>query len=196
MHPHRSRRLARSAVVSALAISSVSLLTGCGDDTGALAGQSISTIPATTPSSGNPASSTTALSPKDAALAFARCMREHGVDMEDPGPDGRVIVRGSNPGDESTVDEATKVCQPLLAAGEPPSGGGNQAEQKAKFLAMAACVRANGYPDFPDPEITDDGGLFKVLMRADPALADDPDFQRVQQRCTTEAGLPEIGSVG
>jgi hypothetical protein len=31
--------------------------------------------------------------PEQAALAFARCMREHGVDMPDPTDDGGLVIR-------------------------------------------------------------------------------------------------------
>jgi hypothetical protein len=49
---------------------------------------------------------------------FAKCMREHGVDMPDPGADGRVTIR-HRPGSKSVdpdseeFKEAEKACEPL-----------------------------------------------------------------------------------
>jgi hypothetical protein len=76
------------------------------------------------------------LSPEeqDKILAFARCMREHGVDMPDPdfssggvtfgigGPDQK---SGIDPGSE-TFQEAQRACQSLMPGDGPKTttGGG------------------------------------------------------------------------
>lgn len=57
------------------------------------------------------------------ALEFAKCMREHGVDMPDPERDGdRIKVRIGGPGmkiDPAKVDAAQEACQ----KGDGPFGG-------------------------------------------------------------------------
>jgi hypothetical protein len=69
---------------------------------------------------------------QEAALAFARCMREHGVDMPDPtfGEDGRAQIRvrrgdGSGGGprpDDPQFEEAQEACRDKLPMrGEGPS---------------------------------------------------------------------------
>lgn len=45
---------------------------------------------------------------RDRALRFARCMREHGVDMPDPSTDGRMTMR-VNPG-SPTFRSAQRAC--------------------------------------------------------------------------------------
>lgn len=70
---------------------------------------------------------------QDAALAFAKCMRGHGIDMPDPtfGKGGIIIQknngsRGQNP-DDPKFKAALKACQPIVEeaarkAGLPPPG--------------------------------------------------------------------------
>ena len=45
---------------------------------------------------------------RDRSLAFARCMREHGVKMDDPAPDGRMTMRID--GDSPTFRRAQEEC--------------------------------------------------------------------------------------
>jgi hypothetical protein len=42
-------------------------------------------------------------------LAFARCMRQHGINMPDPQPDGRVDTSGVNP-DDPKFKAAERAC--------------------------------------------------------------------------------------
>jgi hypothetical protein len=44
-----------------------------------------------------------------ADLAFARCMRQHGINMPDPQPDGRVDTSGVNP-DDPKFKAAERAC--------------------------------------------------------------------------------------
>jgi len=57
---------------------------------------------------------------RDRALEFARCMREHGVDMDDPAPDGRVTMRVQ--GDSPTFRAAQEACGGMMGA---PAGRGD-----------------------------------------------------------------------
>jgi len=45
---------------------------------------------------------------RDRALRFAQCMRDHGVDMDDPAPDGRMTMRVE--GDSPTFRAAQEAC--------------------------------------------------------------------------------------
>jgi hypothetical protein len=94
------------------------------------------------------------LSPEDAQLKFAQCMRENGVDMPDPGSDGRVRVLGKG-GDKDKVQVAMKKCQSYLQAGGkmPDMKDPKVRDQYVKF---AQCMREHGV-DMPDPGA--DGGL-------------------------------------
>lgn len=55
---------------------------------------------------------------RDQGLKMARCMRAHGVDMADPSPGGRMMVRIR--ADSPTVQAAMRAC----GMGEPGSGPG------------------------------------------------------------------------
>lgn len=60
---------------------------------------------------------------RDRALSMARCMRSHGVDMADPAPDGRMLVRV--PDDSPTFQAAARACGMGGPGGPPPGGKGN-----------------------------------------------------------------------
>jgi pyruvate/2-oxoglutarate dehydrogenase complex dihydrolipoamide acyltransferase (E2) component len=67
----------------------------------------------------------------DMALKFAKCMREHGVDMPDPKREGDGIqMTIGGPGssiDPARMEEAQKACAkdaPFGGEGPPPGGGG------------------------------------------------------------------------
>jgi hypothetical protein len=115
--------------------------------------------------------------PAEAALAFAKCMRDHGVDMPDPvvqddsGSGGGVMVQVGGPGgdaavpDRSVMDAANKDCQHFMtdAAGsfDPPSPEELE-KMKEQALAFAKCMREHGV-DMPDPQF-DDNGAFSVSI--------------------------------
>jgi hypothetical protein len=92
-----------------------------------------------------------AADPRWAALAFARCMRENGV-PDFPDPDAKGVFRGpahEGEGDPS-FQAAMSACR-KLAPGSEHEAAGNPAfvEQMRQF---SRCMRANGLPDFPDPD--------------------------------------------
>ena len=118
-----------------------------------------------------------------AALEFARCMRQHGVDMPDPSVDGqgglqmRIGGRGVDP---KRMQAAEQACRQLLPDGGPGAGPGGQLDPKVQeaMLAYARCMRAEGI-DMPDP------GSNGLLMRRgaggeDPAS---PKFRTAHQTC-------------
>lgn len=104
------------------------------------------------------AASTTAATDgvRDRAVAFATCMREHGVaDFPDPGASGELTIDGVlngssiDPGSR-TWTRAADACRDL----EPPGfTGGDEVtdEERDRRLAFAECMRDNGVRDFPDP---------------------------------------------
>jgi hypothetical protein len=129
--------------------------------------------------------------PQQRAIDFARCMREHGVDMPDPEVDdqGRVRVRvgggGGRRPDPKKLEEAQKACGSLMGGGDGP-GQLDPAERDA-MVDFARCMREHGI-DMPDP--TGDG----LLMRRD-AGGPDPEseeFQQAEKACEQHlAGLRE-----
>src|SRR5918999_561350 len=98
---------------------------------------------------------------REAQLAFARCMREHGVDMPDPTFDGERGLRRIGPGEggsEREFREAEQACRKHLEGIEPPElSSEQQAEFRKAALEHARCMRENGIEDFPDPTFGENG---------------------------------------
>lgn len=139
--------------------------------------------------SGAPSASSSVLAPEDAMLAWAQCMRDHGVDVPDP-TDGHFRLGdgdGITPGAAEAADDA---CEPWQRMAE--SGAGSEpltAEQKQSFLDHAQCMRDRGW-DMPDP--TFDGGRVESEFRRGSEGApapDDPQFEADMQECLVEAGV-------
>ena len=158
--------------------------------------------------SGSPAPS---VAPADAMLAFARCMREHGVDMPDPvvGADGGMTVsigaEGGKPIDAKTLQTADEACKQLMPA--RPDGGSTQMtpEQQDAMLAFAKCMREHGV-NMPDPEFGSGGT--KVAIGADGLSFDSPTFKAANEACRSimpdalpgfvsgSAGAPTVNGSG
>jgi hypothetical protein len=131
-------------------------------------------------------------------LKFAQCMRDHGVDMEDPKPGGGVMISGEGLSKDQ-MEAAQRACQKWMDMAEPEDGGHELTEEeKQQFLDMAACMRERGY-DFPDPTF-DGGRVTQKLERgaggSDLPGPDDPAFQQDMEECSKEAGLDPPGSKG
>jgi hypothetical protein len=128
--PSWGRLRRRGLTVSAL-LAIALLATACaGDPSGpGVAGEGASSTPSASPSG----------DPRDAELAYAQCMREHGIsDFPDPQPGGGIAIKAA--------DDA---CKSLLP--QPPS----EEEQQQEFedmLRFAQCMREHGITDFPDPK--------------------------------------------
>jgi hypothetical protein len=124
--------------------------------------------------------------PRQGALAWARCMRQHGIDMPDPRFDaaGRMaqqLPRGVDP-DTPRFKAANQACKQYLPNGGEPGKVDPQAHQK--MLAFARCMRQHGM-NIPDPQ--PDGGIdVDGAKGVDP---DDPRFQAAEQAC--QRYLPE-----
>jgi len=129
------------------------------------------------------------MSPEDALLAFARCMREHGVDLPDP------QLSGNGGGQVVAIDPTTpafraaeKACEPLLPKFGEMDPAANQAFQD-QMLAYAKCMRDHGI-DYPDPEFGSGGMASAVELTVDP---NSPAFQDAQEACGTN--LPGGGTM-
>lgn len=90
--------------------------------------------------------------PQDATLAYSRCMREHGVsNFPDADAEGRIrIPLGSIDPDSAVFRKAGEACRHLA-----PEGWGDEKADPGDaevMLKFAQCMRANGVPDYPDPD--------------------------------------------
>jgi len=137
------------------------------------------------------------------ALAYAGCMRSHGVSSF-PDPDGTgeipkaqvVSARKANP---ARFDAANAACRHLL-----PSGGNGEtpaqlAADWSQFRAFARCMRRHGVANFPDPtnrSATDRRPSFDIAAAGlDPSS---PQLRAKAQQCAAplhRAGLPADASL-
>ena len=85
---------------------------------------------------------------REKAVKFAECVRAHGVPhFPDPGTSGDINFGVDV--SKQVFTSAVNACKSL----EPPGAlsSHRSATQQSAALRFAACVRANGVPDFPDP---------------------------------------------
>ncbi len=156
----------RTAVGTVLLALVVGLVAGCGKAhrTG---------IASANGGHGPGASPSASVDPEEQARQYAKCMREHGVDMPDP-DGGRVTIRASGgPGDTEKLDKAQEACKAYAPSGPLRTPDAEELEQMRQW---ATCMREHGV-DIPDP---DPGGGGGVRIQAKP---DDPTFKAAEEAC-------------
>lgn len=197
--------LAAATVLAATAL----LATGCG---GSSSGPSVAHLGSNTSSSADPAGggsspeSESSASAQQKMIAFAHCMRTHGV-PEFPEPsEGRLMfhrsdrngrVTGVNP-QSAQFRAAMKACAKLAPKGGKPPSPAEQAKLQERALHFARCMRTHGVPSFPDPKFSSGGGGFGIRIgggRRGPSGIDpsSPKFQAAQRACQSIMPGPKGG---
>jgi hypothetical protein len=145
---------------------------------------------------------TTTAEPVDAetaAIAFTECMRENGIDMEDPTVDSDGNVIPGRPTDLPEPEDGEQVqvgpgelgedlraafeeCGELLEGTAFGFTAGDQSELEDQLVELAACLRAQGI-DVADPDLSNppsgepgEGGPFGIDF-------EDPDVQAALEAC-------------
>jgi hypothetical protein len=139
--------------------------------------------------------SSTATGP-NGALAFARCMRSHGV----PGwPDftisgvfdkAKIVALGVS---QARLTSVSHTCNRLVPNAGQPQGQTITLADQAYYLRAAECMRSHGFPEFPDPTFQDGRVTANVPASVD---QETPKFKRAAATCTSliPAGLPYSGA--
>lgn len=136
--------------------------------------------------------------PFQQALAYAKCMRAHGLsDFPDP--------QRSNGGVKRTIDKkilqnpqyksAAQACQ-KLQPGNTNNGGGTKVDA-TKVGPWAQCIRDHGVPNFPDPKNM--GNALKIDFTGTGIDPKSPQFSAAQKACKSKSpggGLIVIGGGG
>ncbi|MGO9891865.1 MAG: hypothetical protein ACLP0L_28760 [Solirubrobacteraceae bacterium] len=175
----RGRLSARGAV--GIALLSTGLLAGCGGG-------------------GAHASSTSTV--MSGALAYANCMRSHGVpDFPDPNGQGDFQLRTKFENGRMTQGQDLVPSSPAFQAGERACGSfGSAGRQVTKAqedqafgqaLQAAVCMRANGVPGYPDLKLIDGSIDQEFNGKFNP---DSPAFQRAAGKCA-KPGVPLSGTL-
>jgi hypothetical protein len=143
------RPLILASVVAAAACALLAAGCGGGNSPGVATGST--TTNAAGPSAGASTHAT-------GLVAFASCMRSHGVpNFPDPTSSGGIpkpaVVSAFQAVSKSQGDGAQNACNHLVPAG---GLGGQPVEtitpqDRQDYLKAAACMRSHGFPDFPDP---------------------------------------------
>jgi hypothetical protein len=124
---------------------------------------------------------------RDAQIDFARCMREHGIAMDDPKPGQRgiqlAIPDSVSPAKAQAANDA---CKKYLDKLKPPEMSAEQQKQaKDAALANSRCMREHGI-DFPDPTFGENGEASIRIDRSSGIDPKDPKFQKAQKACQRE----------
>jgi hypothetical protein len=146
------------------------------------------------------ASPSPTLTTEQAWLAYADCMREHGVPMADPQvkSDGAVsltIVADSSavPIDKSEYDAAETACRHFMTEAAGPAGPGASIDPALEdaLLAYAKCMREHDV-DMPDPQFSTGGGPISVKGgdAVDPGSAT---YQAADEACRGILGTKDGG---
>ncbi len=121
-----------------------------------LAAAALLTAACSSPSTGSGGTAATAESAAYRAnIAFAQCMRTHGVpNFPDPGPSSNFAVSGTPVGPATTPSaRAYDTCEHLLPNGSSSSNGSVTTQELSAAVALAQCLRTHGEPSFPDPTV-------------------------------------------
>jgi hypothetical protein len=111
---------------------------------------------------------------EEAPLEFAKCMRDHGAEVEDPKQGTSLTIEDN--GDPATK-KALAACKGKLGnAGQELSAEEGE-EFKEGWLAFAKCVREHGL-DMADPTFKGPG---KVLL--DQSATSSPAFEAARETC-------------
>jgi hypothetical protein len=178
------------------------LLAGCGGGSSSpgVAHLSSSTSGGSPSSGGGSSSPESSASAQQKMVAYAQCMRTHGV-PEFPEPtEGKLLVHSSdknghvtglNP-ESAQFQAAQKVCGKLAPNGGKPPSAAQQAKMQEQGLKFSRCMRSHGVPNFPDPEFSHSGGGVGIRIGGKGSGIDpnSPQFKAAQKTCQSDLPRP------
>lgn len=171
---------------------------GCG---GGSSTHGVATVPTTTSAASSSAGGATH---PTGLLAYASCMRSHGVpNFPDPSGSGGIpkeaVISALSGISSSQAAAAEHDCKHLLSAGGSLSGRPIQtvtAQDQQYYLKAAACMRLHGITDFPDPSFSNGQVEFPMLEHiADIHSTQFTQAYRICQKLIP-AGLPDSSGSG
>jgi len=163
----RRARLRRAGLIIAVIAGLALFLGACGGSSAGPAG------PGSASSKQDPSSPG---SSQSGAVAFAQCVRSHGVPAFPDPQNGHFLISGADQNNPN-FKSAVQTCQHLLGPGGATNGGGPNSSQ---LLDFAKCMQTHGVPRFPDP--TANGGI-GLPQGVDP---NSPQFQKAWQECQSK----------
>ncbi|MEU8341352.1 hypothetical protein SAMN05443665_101097 [Actinomadura meyerae] len=158
----------RLRILAALPLALALALTGCGSDDGGDTG-----VASAGGAKQEGAAGGAKPNPDEMGVKFAQCMREHGVDMEDPKPGKGVQLKVK--GKKEIVEKAMEACRQYNP--QANATGAPDPEMQERAREHAECMRQHGVEAFPDPKPGQRG------IRIDGKVGQDPDFEAAEQEC-------------
>jgi hypothetical protein len=140
---------AKHAEVVAAVLAAVGLLLAACGGASSPEVASVGSTTTTSPSSSSYASNSTYAD----ALRYAECMRAHG-DATFPDPNAEGSFNLKNPFLGSAEDSCQRVLGPAATI-----SSADRAELLSKALKFSRCMRAHGFPEYPDPTPLAGGGI-------------------------------------
>ena len=130
-----------------------------------------------------------------ARLAFAQCVRAHGVsNYPDPGSNGQEPANAKQLAKaNSQFPAASRACAHLIPSGGQTSASQTLADQR-NAARFATCMRSHGVPNFPDATNDDQGEPSFNLT----AAGLDPNSQQLKasaQECQSQLHLSQLPSI-
>ena len=186
----RNRAWSPSILVAALGGFAM-LVAACGGSPNATANTGSTTRTTYGPAAPSTSSSSGGNSPEQSALAFAACVRSHGVPKF---PDSAVqasskgVILSAPPGIDvhsPQFESAMQACRSLLPQG--PASGSSSSSYVQAVLKYSLCMRSHGVTNFPEPNSQ---GLFTGGAGINP---NSPTFMSAMGAC--QRYLP-AGAVG
>lgn len=175
---HRGHAFRLTCALVAALVAAAVLVAGCGGSSSS-GGGGVAHINTTS----STANSSTDATSKPNTLAFAKCMRKHGVpNFPDPTSSGQFNLNGINSQSEA-FQTAESDCKSLIGGEINPKPITQTPQMQAATLKMAKCMRSHGVPNYPDGPITRSSGINE----------NSPAFQRAFKTCRkymTGAGAP------
>ena len=173
----RPRRRLRAHVTVGALIAVGVLVAGCG---GGGSNPGVANVSTSSTSSSHSSSSST----YDQALAYANCVRTHGVPLwPDPDASGRFDKSKLTPRQlgvsMAKAGAAAHACRTLL----PTYPASEQPQDLAQALRFSRCMRAHGSTNFPDPE---SNGAIRIPH----AMENSPVYLAALNFCIHKYGVP------
>lgn len=170
------KRIAGPLLAVLSVVTAGTLLSGCGSGDAA----------ADSPNSG-PSSSSSSSGTSNSGVAYAQCMRKNGVtnfpDPEEQSGGGvKLVIPEGVDQNSPTFKSAQSACQSLLYQGDTGDAAGSRDFDATKVAAWAKCIRENGVPNFPDPEVNGNTIVIDV-NKAGLTGRDDPNFTKAAEAC-------------
>lgn len=131
---------------------------------------------------GSPGGSTAHLTAYQRELAYAECMRAHGMPSW-PDPQSNGAFAGSFNFGSRQYQSANRACAHL--EGGPPETAGQFQQHVAEALKFAACMRAHGIANF-QVTVTGEGGISSGIsmgIEGPGGEMGSPQFQSANQAC-------------